>query len=101
MKKWRLPLVARKAGLRLCKRSRHCCCRIVGPPAKWRGKTTTTLASASRQSVVTNGLCSIMCGMKPAAAYLLAQLLLPRLPHCLGASQSALQSAGSAQASSR
>jgi hypothetical protein len=42
-----------------------------------------------------------MCGMKPAAAYLLAQLLLPRLPHCVGASQSALQSAGSAQASSR
>ena len=101
MKKWREPLFARNAALRAARRCRHCCCMMAGPPANCRANSTTTLADALRQSAVTNGLCSIMRGMKPAAAYFVGQFLAPVSPHCRGWSHVCRQSDGSAHASSR
>ena len=60
MKKWLEPLLLWKAGLLAPSRCRHCCCAIAGPAAYCRANSTTTLALACRQSVVTNGLRSIM-----------------------------------------
>ena len=86
MKKCREPFVARHASDRARSRWRHCCWTTAGPPAYERAKRTTTEACAARQSGVTKGDLSIIAGMKPAAAYFVAQFVSPVRPHWRGAS---------------
>ena len=54
----------------------------IGLQAWLRAKSTTIIALATRQSRVTKGEASIMCGIHPCAPYFVAQLSLPHKPHC-------------------